>query len=142
VSDFVDLRPNGIITLPLTSSLTITLRRPNLGEFRDMREQFDELADATNDALSEIAIRVDEAAEMTREQQLEKRQETRVWRRQVTSELEGKRLDWLRMVCERLGDKRLPDDVNELPAWITDPGLAASMTRHWVNHPGPPSGAR
>lgn len=133
--------PNGTVKLTLVGRI-ITLRRPNLGEFRHLQEGFDELVDDSTDALMRVREMSESLDDLSAEQQKARTGEVRAMRRELTSDVQGKRLAWLAEVVKTLGDGELDPDDPELPSWVLDASLPTDLTRHWQNRPGPPSGVR
>ncbi len=138
----LEMADNGTVTFDLDGT-TIKLRRPTLGEYRDvLREPLDEIMDTANDALNDINAMADAAADMPADEQRAKLPETRKFRREIGRKLDDMRLDWFRTVCKVLGPADLNFDDIEMPVWALDADLAAELVSHWRTRPGPPSGGQ
>lgn len=136
------LADNGTVTFDLEGT-KVTLRRPTLGEYRDvLREPLDEIMDTANDALDEINAMAEASVDMTPEEQRTRIPEARKLRREIGRKLDDMRIEWFRTVCKVLGPTDLNFDEIEVPVWALDSDLAAELVSHWRTRPGPPSGGQ
>lgn len=95
----------------------LTLARPKMRDLRALRELLDDLS-RESQSITRAQLSGDDEA---------------------VGEAEAKTVrtivDWQRKAFELLGDKPLPEDEDELPVWIENPGLPAQMIQHWRQVP-------
>jgi hypothetical protein len=118
------------------------LRRPMVGELRDLWEAWENAADEVDAAIDPHRERLDELAARAADGDLspEVRREARTQRRQLNTELrtakQGVWAGWARRVFDTLADDaKLPDSDDDLEGWMLDIGLGAEFLRHWQNRP-------
>lgn len=133
--DPVDLRPDGTVQLLLGRG-TVTLRRPLIGELRDLLESLENSNDQAHDVLLDIPPLPSrpprDAEPAVKEAYRQERAESRVAAQKALAEADALRGSWMRKVVETLGDKPWPDlPIAELPTWVASIDVAVALTKHW-----------
>jgi hypothetical protein len=137
----MDLRPNGTVHLWIEGQ-KFRLRRPRAGEFRKLREMFQEVADEITD-LSETAgeferrlverleeaRRTDPAARPTAEE----RQQDRTMSREMTERTETLMFGWWQGVLAelRVNTGHPIPDPDDMPPWLGAIPSANMIIGHW-----------
>lgn len=140
-ADHINMRANGTIRIVLDGE-DYQLRRPKLGEYRRFREWFQRETDDAMAALEDSPVPDVEAdpaaAAKASAEQLAALKEllSPKARRERESDIFG----WWREVVHVLSDAehKLPDDDDELPAWILDKDLIRDVLNHWTERPPVP----
>lgn len=128
---------------------TVRLRRPFLGELRDLRMALEDTSDNISEQAEEaqlIAMElITEGERIDGDESIELADRVRQRRALTRRSTEGARklnlfreqamVGWIRLAAERLSvDGELPPD-EELPSWFIDPRLPATLLEHWRNVP-------
>lgn len=116
--DEIDYQANGKIRLTIDGT-RYNLRRPTIGQLRELEERVTEIA-------------VEEAEEIAAA-----REEKRAAR-----SFEPELLEWWALVVGSLEEKEqtLPEEADDLPAWLTNPMLIAETKAQWRTVPWGPGG--
>lgn len=146
----VDWRTDG--TVKIFTNPAVTIRRPMLGEYKDLRGRWhtaeDEIdaivngeiasTDVDEDGETPIAVgALDEDA--TVEEQLQAvmatKREARAQTRTLNEKVLGVHVEWVRAMAEQMGDRALPADSDEWPMFVPTSEFVSSLFTHWRTVP-------
>lgn len=132
----VDYRASGIIDVWIEGE-RYRLRRPLVGQVRQLREAIDELSDESMRLLAKMTEakppKPDEDASAA-----EKRDFTlavNALTRDHTATIESMNADWTRSAFDLLSDKALPDSVDAWPPWLLSGEFISGCMKHWQSGP-------
>lgn len=134
--DGIDYKPNGEIVVSFDDT-TYRLRRPKLREYRWLSERLTELRAET----TKISDKIDElrAARLTENPDEERIEHDIANLNKPIYEYLG---PLVRDIVVKVGDKPLPDDMDDWPPWLAmDPLLPAEILAHWRTVPKAPGAA-
>lgn len=133
--------PNGSITLTLGQT-RYRLRRPKVGELRDIWEGWEQAAIEVDRADEDVADRradLNEAAgdpDRTAGERLAAREERKELDNQTRRAKHVIWADWMRSVFDILcADGKLPEDDDDLDGWMVSVSAGAEFLRHWQTVP-------
>lgn len=117
-ADEFDIQADGKVRI-IIDGTNYLLRRPKIGEARVLEE-----------AIKDVGTREQEEIEAAKKED------------RPRESFESDVLDWWRLVVETLekNDKRLPDDNDELPMWLTNNQLITNIELGWRTVPWGPGG--
>ena len=126
----------------------VRLRRPFMGELRDLRLALEDVQDQIGEAAEDVQLVGAEI--MEKSQALEKdesltpaqvvkarrklQRESTVKGRELTDLAEGLRVGWWELVFKTL-DVDAAKHTVQFPAWIVDPNLPGTVIQHWRDVP-------
>jgi hypothetical protein len=126
----ISFEPDGRVVLTIGDD-KYTLSRPKFKHVRRFRER---ITDLSNEAIDKITDLTKQMAALESDSEewhaLEERfKEMRLFTFEYTV------LPWLREVFKELGDKPLPKNLGEVPAFLANQGLPMQIWNHWLNVP-------
>ena len=122
--------PDGRVSLTIGDD-TYTLSRPKFKHVRKFRERITDLSNEAIDKITDLSKQMaglDEDSEEWRALE-EQFREMRLFTFEYTV------LPWLREVFKELGDKPLPKNLGDAPAFLANQGLPMQIWNHWLNVP-------
>lgn len=140
MSEPIEFFPIGTIAVTFDDQ-TYTLTRPKMGQWRYFSRQWSQAIKAAGSQLNDLMAKLDEArALLEKADNAKNRKKVEELSEEITgfnvSPLYEWNITWIREVFEQLGDKPLPDDSEDWPAWLAaDPALPNEILRHWQAHP-------
>jgi len=154
VTDGLEFVTNGIIRFHFSEGKTVRVRRPFLGELKEIRlalqDAQDELAGLAasvtaegRDLQAEATALSDrlQAKEVSNEDHAQELAEIRARDRSSAQKMDAAReeqtLGWWALVFSTLALDDVPDAMH-YPAWILDPGLPNRCLNHWRSVPSGP----
>lgn len=118
MDDTFELQPTGKIRM-VFGDQEYNIRLPKLGEFKKLRVQLEEFRDSVNDARTFNAARGDEEGFVARPE---------------PDQVDGV-IAWWRSVATMLGDKPLPESIDDLPVWFLGEDILKDTLEHWRTVP-------
>lgn len=129
---------------------TTTLRRPRIGQFKRLREDYGE----TNERLQALKPELDELREQSQDIPDDDPSAHRLIQSKLGEIQDRQRIivaQWVAKAVQILGDPHLPDsvrsedgsvDVDELPMWFGHSLMPSRFLNHWRDVPLAPGGSR
>ncbi len=131
MAEGIDYRPVGTVVVTFDGT-AYTLKRPKLKQYSYFRDQIRELSVTAVDKLTALRDETEAAEEDSDEKarlELELTHKT-------SSTYELTSVPWLKEVFGQLGDKPLPEDHEEWPAWLAaDMTIPQQIRTHWATVP-------
>lgn len=120
---------NGTISLTIGAD-TFTLGRVTMAQLWHFHDRRNELAEDAKAKLEELAKKLVDAGEGTKAYE------------KLSGQMKDRRFaflymiePWLREAFETVGSKPLPENLDDAPAEISDPGIVAEILFHWQTVP-------
>ena len=148
--DELQLAKNGWVRFRVNGE-RVRLRRPFLGELRDLRLALEDVQDQIGEAAEDVQLVgaeiVEKSVALEKDESLTAAQVVKARRklsrestakgRALTLMAETLRIQWWERVFAALDvDKaKHADPIVELPAWIVDPNLPGTVMQHWRDVP-------
>ena len=136
----IEFNPLGTITVTFDDQ-TYTLSRPKMGQWRYFSRRWSEAIKEAGSQLTELLTKLDAARALLEKSDNAKNRKAVA---DLSAEITGFNVQplyewnipWIREVFEQLGDKPLPEDPDNWPAWLaSDPALPNRIIGHWQAHP-------
>ena len=120
----IDFRDDGTIRFGDIYDEPVTIARPKLGDYRAANRHLTEILDEANTAINDLRARGEAGEDVTEEA-----------RKLADNPLEARLNGWWVDIFHGLGDKSLPDNTDEWPAYFADPSLPNQVLAHWRTAP-------
>lgn len=129
----IEFRDNGTISVDIDGN-TYTLRRPTMGQLWEFFDLRDELSDQATAKLREMTERLASLEDGSEEfnEVMATAKDRRFGFRYLSE-------PWLRKAFEELGSKPLPENLDDAPSELADPGLPNEILMFWREVPLAPS---
>jgi len=140
----IEFDPLGSITVTIDDT-AYRLGRPKMGQWRYFQRGWSDAVKEARGQLTDLNARLNLAKEriedatsppkkLKAEKEVDKL--TEELREFEVKPLYEWQIPWIREVFAQLGDKPLPEDADEWPAWLaTDSSLPFEIVNHWQTHP-------
>ena len=120
----IDFDPLGTIRFSDIADEPVTIRRPKLGQYRWFQRSLTAILDDASNALNTIRERAEAGEDVAEEAAAI-----------AENPLEARLNPWWRELFSQLGDRELPEDTDEWPAYFADPSLPNQVLAHWRTAP-------
>lgn len=111
------------------------LRRPKFGQLRDFWEAWTDLAADQDDLVARYINLEAEAEQAVKDNADGARRRLSQVRKDLRRERFALWAPWVRDVFTQLSDARLPDDDDDLEAWLLTAGTTGQFVGHWQSAP-------
>ena len=134
IPDGFHLNPNGTARLTVDGQ-SWQLRRPKLGQFRQLREQLHERDDARLRLIASYDVAGDKPVEdATADEKLAYTLDVNARSRKLADEVTALNVAWLEQALVALCD-RPPPDVDDWPSGMDSSDTIAELVQHWRSAP-------